>query len=173
MDEILELEIRRKIYTLIKEHPGLYLSKISGLLKIRISLAEYHLNYLENHDLISCLKDEGYKRYYIKDEIGREDKRILSLLSKKTPLKIVLVLLKYPNIRHRDLIKYFDIAPSTLSYYLKQLFKRGIITIDSENKGKLGYKVVNEKEIIRIITKYEPYNVLDGFKDVWIDFKVE
>jgi len=54
--EILELETRRKIYELIEKNPGLHLSKIAELLKMRVSLAEYHLLFLEKKDTIETIK---------------------------------------------------------------------------------------------------------------------
>ena len=173
MSEDLELEIRRKIYDLLEKNPGLHLSKISEILKLRISHVEYHLIYLEKNEIINTAKEKGYKRYYIaKSQVGTQEKKILSLLRQEIPLKIVLILLKKSKAKHGDIIKDVDIAPSTLSYHLKKLVKNNIITIIVDN-GEKEYFVINKKEIIQIIIKYKPYKVLESFKDIWSYLQVD
>ena len=80
MNELLELETRRKIYDLVSRNPGLHLSKIAEMLSMRVSLAEYHLLYLEKNNVIRVAKEAGYTRYYVEGAIGTLDKRILSVL---------------------------------------------------------------------------------------------
>ncbi len=172
MSEFLELETRRKVYDLVSRNPGLHLSKIAELLKMRISLDEYHLLYLEKNGVILSSKEAGYSRYYIKGKIGTADKKILSILRQKIPLKIVLFLLKNDCSQHRYMIKNFDIAPSTLSYHLKKLVKIGIISQTSFGDDK-GYSIINREELIRILMQYKPYSVIDGFADIWSDLKVD
>jgi predicted transcriptional regulator len=173
MNEILELETRRKIYELITKNPGLHFSKIADMLHLRLSLVEYHLLYLEKNKIIISVKEKGYKRYYVEGtKIGVEDKKILSLLRQEIPLRIVLFLIKNANSKHRDILKYVDCAPSTLSYHLKKLVTNGIIAIKN-NFGKEGvYNIVNKNEIIKIIVSYKPYAVLESFKDIWGDLTV-
>ena len=48
------LDIRRKIYDLILLNPGLHLSKIAEMVNIRVSLAEYHLQFMEKGDGYVC-----------------------------------------------------------------------------------------------------------------------
>ena len=112
-------ETREKILTLITQNPGLHLSKIAELLTMSKPLAEYHLLRMEKEETIQVSKETGYKRYYITDEdIETTDKKILSLLRKDIPLKIVLFLANHKNAKHKDILQYLNIAPSTLSYHL-------------------------------------------------------
>ena len=121
MDEILELDTRRKIFDLVSRNPGLHLSKIAEILKMSVQLVEYHLLYLEKNVVVYAERESGFTRYYIKGDIGTADKKILSLLRQEVPLKIVLFLLKNNNSQHKDLLKICNVAPSTLSYHLKKL----------------------------------------------------
>jgi len=171
MQEIIELEKRREIYALIKKYPGLNLSKIAEMLKMRVSLVEYHLNYLERYDLVTSVKDDWFKHYYVKEDMGVKDRKILAALRKEKFLKIVLVLLKHPNLTHGDILKHIDIKRSTLSYYLEKLVKKGIVVKSSEEGKQRRYVVFDEKEVIRIITRYKPYRAVDGTYELWKDFK--
>jgi predicted transcriptional regulator len=76
MDDILELETRRNIFDLLKKNPGLHLSKIAQTLKLRVSLVEYHLTYLEKHGLLISDIHTGYKRYIIAGEAKSVQKKI-------------------------------------------------------------------------------------------------
>ena len=172
MDDVLELEIRRKIYNLIRKNPGLHLSKIAEMLKMRISHVEYHTLYLEKNQVISVEKAEGYSRYYIKGKVGLADKKIISILRREIPLKIVLLLLDKKLMQHKELIKNFDIAASTLSYHLDKLVKSGIISYQEINTSRF-YSIVERDKIIRLILEYKPYNLFESFKDIWDDLKVD
>lgn len=167
-----DLEIRRKIYNLIKKNPGLNAKKISDILKISGQLADYHLLYLERHNIIQSVKEEGYRRYYKLGETGKEERKKLSLLRQEIPLKIVLLLLENFSLSHKELLSYFDIAPSTLSYHLKKLIKNDIVyseTIASEKK----FRIKNKEYVKGLLIKYKPYSWVDNFTDAWSDLSWE
>jgi len=166
--------IRIQIYFLISKEPGLHLSKIAEILDMSPALAEYHLLYLEQNDYIRGVKDEKgyYKRYYVKiSGVGTEDKKILNLLRQDLPLRIVLNIFQHRSLRHKDLLEIFDIAPSTLSYYLNKLRDSDIVELTSYGEEK-GYALKNEKEIIRLIRKYRLAEFVEGFTDTWKDLNL-
>jgi predicted transcriptional regulator len=171
MDDPLELDIRRKIYNLILKNPGIHFSKIAEILEIRTSLVDYHVLFLEKHDLISSDKETGYKRLYAKGKIGTKEKKYLFILRQKTLLNIVIQLLREGNLKHKEILDNVDVSPSTLSYHLKKLIKSDIIE-ENKNSKKQGYFIKNKQEIISILIQYKPYNLLDGFEDIWIDLTV-
>ena len=158
MQDVLELETRKKIYDIIDRNPGIHLSKISQILKMRISLVEYHLNFLEKHELISVDKETGYKRY-------------LFILRQKTVLEIILFLLKNDFSPHKTILENVKVSPSTLSYHLNKLLKKGIVELNRYGENK-GYRIKNRDEILSILIRYKPYRILDGFEDIWSDLTV-
>ena len=172
MSDILELETRRKIYDLVSRNPGLHLSKIAEILKMRISLVEYHLLFLERTNTIRGVKESGYTRYYVEGAIGISDKKILSLLRQEIPLHVILFLLKKDNSQHKDILKNVDVSPSTLSYHLKKMTDNGIIYFN-EKDANHGYTILNKEEIVKLLVNYKPYDLFDSFKDVWVDLSVD
>jgi predicted transcriptional regulator len=160
-------ETRDRIFNLIAQNPGLHLSKIAELLKMSKPLAEYHLQRMEKEEKITVLKETGYNRYYIySEEIEPKDKKIFSLLRKDIPLKIVLFLANHKNARHKEILKFLNIAPSTLSYHLDNLIKQGIVCVQRYGDEK-GYTLKNEKELLAFVLKYRLHIVVDGFKELW------
>jgi len=172
MKDTLELETRRKIYDLVAKNPGLHLSKIAGILKMRVSLVEYHLAYLVKNQVVKAVKEAGYLRFYVKGKVGTEDKQVLSILRQEVPLRIMLFLLKNVRSQHKDILQNIGVAPSTLSYHLKKLNKYGLITVKTYGDEK-GYSVTDREKVVNILVQYKPYNLFESFKDIWIDFTVD
>ena len=164
-----DLETRRKIYSLIEQNPGINLSRVAELLHLSVQLVDYHLYSMVNHELITIVKDKGYKRCYIKGEIGTEDRRILAILRQDVPLKIVTYLVNNPYSRYRDILKHLGMKSPRFSYYLKKLVKNNIVMV-AVIDDRRGYVVVNEKKIIEIIIRHKPYRISKMVEDTWEDF---
>lgn len=171
MQDVLDLETRRDIYNLIEKNPGLHLSKIANLLSMRTSHVEYHLLFLEKNELIKSEKEKGYKRYFIKGQVGVRDKRYFIMLRQKTVLHILLVLLKNEGMKHKEILDEVDVSASTLSYHLKKLVKKDLLYVKRYGDDK-GYYVYNPDEVITFLIKYKPYSVIDGFTDLWKDLSI-
>ena len=170
MEEFLELEIRRKIYHLIEKNPGLHAKRIAEMLAIQGQLADYHLLFLERKEIITGIKEEGYRRYYVKGTMGTKDRRRIAILRQEIPLKIVLFLLKFPNSKHSEILVKLQIAKSTLTYHLKKLILHGIISEHPSGKDKY-FRIIDEREITKLLIRYKPYSRLASFEDMWKDLK--
>ena len=100
--EILELEIRRKLYLLILKNPGLHARKIAEIMSLQGQLVDYHLLYLERAGIVSTTKEEGYRRYFVGGKLGVAERRRIAMLRQETPLRIVLFLLDHPDSTHKE-----------------------------------------------------------------------
>jgi len=169
MTDFLDLDTRKKIYQLIEQNPGLNLSTIAEMLSLDFQLVDYHTRYFEKQDLITIVKESGFKRYYVKGSIGVMEQKLFDILRQDIPLKIVLFLLKNPSAKYQEILAAFDISKSTLSYHLKKLVKNKIVTVQPQG-DEWAYVLVNEKDLIRFLLKYRPSDVLKRFKDAWDDF---
>ena len=145
MSEVLDLETRKNIFNVIQKNPGIKLTRIAEYLGLSLQLVNYHLSYLQQHELISIDTKRGFKQCFIKGELGEYDKKILSLLRQDIALKIVLYLLKNPFSRHRDILKNFEFSSARITYHLRKLIANGIIESVTV-KDKQGYTIVDEKE---------------------------
>ena len=173
MKKILDHKIRKKIYNLISKNPGIHLSKIAEVLNIRISLIEYHLVIMEEHNLVVSIKEpRGYhRRYYVEDSgIGTEDKKILALLRQDILLKIVLLLARNPRLRHKNILENLDISPSTLSYHINRLVENEIIEVTPQEMER-GYRLKDKKKIVRLLLRYELHVFIEEFRDIWKDLQ--
>ena len=92
-ENILKLEIRRKIYNFILKNPGLHLRELSRKTKMPKTTLRHHPNFLEKYGLIITKADHRYTRYYVIQKVGKQDKEILNLLRQETPRRIFMLLL--------------------------------------------------------------------------------
>jgi len=176
--EIQTQEIRQKIYNLIAENPGLYLTKIAELLHMSKQLADYHLLYMEKNEKIIAVKDpnEFYRRYYTHEHIVQnKDRSALEALRQELPFRVVLLLLHNTHLKHKEIYEYLDISPSKLSYHINKLKNAGIVDVMSYGHEK-GYRLKNSKEVIRVLKKYKMHLgvhlVLEKFKNMWDDLNL-
>ena len=172
MSDILDLEIRKKIYDLILKDPGLHARKIAYNLNVRPQLVDYHLRYLERHGIIVIEHEKGYSRIYIKGEVGSEDKQLISILRQEIALKIVVFLLNHPCSKHKEIVKELKVSSPHVSYYLRKLANKDIVEISTLD-GKKGYVLKDKKRIIEFLIKYRPTSLVDNIKDIWDDFSPE
>ena len=170
MTDVLELEIRRKIYNLVSKNPGLHANKIAALCSVSGQLADYHLAYLERYELLTAVKEEGFRRYYVKGTVGLKERMRISILRHATPLQIVLFLLQHPSSTYQQILSELTIVKSTLSYHLAKLLNHEILIVDEIGNEKR-YSIANEREIIELLIKYKPYSRIESFKDTWVDLK--
>lgn len=162
-------QIRRRICDVITKNPGIYLSRLAEELNMRVSLAEYHLMQLEKQDIITAVKEGGYRRYYMANsDIGTQEKRIVPLLRQKIPLKIVLLLLQKSPLQHKELQEELEVAPSTLSYHLNKLLTDGILDVRTHGDQK-GYSISDRKLVTRFLVKYKLHEMVEGMDDIWED----
>ena len=92
-DKVLELKTRQELYNFISENPGLHLREMFRKVNLSLGSLRYNLNCLEKLNLIVSKTDLKYKRYYVKESIGKKDVEILNLLRQEVPLRIMMMLL--------------------------------------------------------------------------------
>src|SRR5438128_8631506 len=106
--EILSVKPRKDLYDFVRKNPGFHLRELSRALNLSITLADYHLRFLEKHELITSAMDGEYKRFYPRSTRGQAEVRstlpgaemlILALLRQSAPLKLVAVLREPPASR--------------------------------------------------------------------------
>ena len=170
MHEGLELETRRAVYDCIHQFPGIHLREIQRKLDMPMGLLEYHLIYLEKNRFVGIQKEGHYKRYY-PARSGVKDKVLLALLRQDIPRKILVRLLERDVACHSDILEYFHISPSTLSFHLNKLVKARVL--NREKKGRIRYYSIREKEkvIETLITYRESFidEVVDRFAEMWLE----
>jgi predicted transcriptional regulator len=167
----LELDTRRNVYEFIKRNPGTHMREIQRRIDMPIGLLKFHIQYLLKHEIITEKVDRYYKRYYLIGIVGSVGREVLSVLRQQYPRWIILHLLEYPKAKHKELIKKFDLKPSTLSFYLKNLIDKNIV-----NRKRTGressYTLSDPEKIVQILITYRPSfidKLVDRFLETWFN----
>ena len=84
---------------------------------------------------------------------------IFKALSDSTRLKILNELSKQDSMCVCDLVEYFDISQSKLSYHLKMLLDCKLIAMDK--LGKWNYYRINKKELEKYLSKELIINIIN------------
>ncbi len=162
MDEdVLAVKTRRDLYQYVRSNPGFHLREIARVLNLSITLADYHLRFLEKNELVSWTMDGEYKRYYPRslpgDTGGRpalsdDAKRVLAYLRQPVPFRILAFLMEREAATHKDILEHVPVSPSTLSHHLKKMQSAGILTRAVDRSG---YRVANPHSVARIMSTYD------------------
>jgi len=166
----LDIENRRRIYQRVCSHPGDHMREIQRALDMPMGLLGHHLNYLEEHGIISSRMDRYYKRYY-PSEMGAREKTFLSALRQERPRAIVLFIILNPGRSHHDIMDKFGLGPSTLTFYLKDLEAKGVVIRTKSGRESL-FSVEPVDEVVRVLITHRPSfldSVVDRFLEVWFE----
>lgn len=149
-ENALEIEKRRCIYQLILNNPGLHLREIFRKLNMSQGTIRHHLKYLHSRELITAIKDNGYKRFYVKNKIGIKEKDLFSLLRNEISQNIVLHLLINMASSVTRISEQLELTKDVVNYHLKKLLKSGII-----EQVKVSNGFVNVKRNYPTFKKYD------------------
>src|SRR5947208_7503844 len=179
-EDILAVQTRKDLYDFVRRNPGFHLRELARALNLSITLADYHLRFLERHDLITSSMDGEYKRFYPRSTPGladprpaltEEDRQILGFLRQPVPLRVMNFLMEREDATHKMILEQVPVSPSTL-YHLKKMQAAGIID-RAESKDR-GYRILNPKSVARLMATYElaSSDQVDTFIRVWGEFRL-
>ena len=170
----LELESRRVVFECIQRFPGIHLRELQRKLDMPMGSLEFHLHFLETKRFISVQKEEHYKCYY-PARSGIKDKKLLSLLRREVPRKVMVHLLENNEAKHGDILGVVEVSPSTLSFHLKKLMKAGIVAQRKEGRIRY-YRLKNPETVLEMLITYRESfldEVVDRFVDIWMDIGLD
>ena len=164
---ILEFKRRREIYEFVSQNSGLHMRDISRKLNVPFTSLKYHLNYLEKKGFIISRDDGKYRRYFISLEIGEKEKRILNCLRKRTTLHIILWFFIAVQCSQKDISRFLEKHPTTISFHLRKMIQAGIIEQISIDKGVIYNDTppitINRSQVSseKIFVLQEPWMIYD------------
>src|SRR3989338_7824255 len=151
----LDLEVRRQIYNCILESPGLHFREIQRRTGLATGSIDYHIHFLHKNGLIRMERDKNYVRYYpLTRNWSEEEKEVLNLLRNKKIRHILIFLLEKKKSTPLKISENTTISLSTLSWYLKQLQERGVLTQTKKGRFRI-YKVKEPEKIIKYLVAHK------------------
>ena len=126
-DVALKLKARQQIFDLISKHPGIHISEMSRKLNIPKTTLLYHIRYLLKLDLIKESNENGYRRFFIPNQINAREKKLLGLFRQKIACRIYLHLNMEKVCSRLELSEELELSPDTIQYYLDKMINLEVI----------------------------------------------
>jgi len=166
----IELDVRKRIYDIISRSPGLHFREIQRRAGVATGSVDYHLHFLHKHGVIRTEKTGRFLRYYPADvNFGQEEKDLLSLLRQERVRHILIFLIDRKRAKASDISAAIGISPSNLSWYLKSLKEKNVIT--EKKKGRFRfYSVVSRDTIVQCLLSHKSSfldSIVDRFISAW------
>jgi predicted transcriptional regulator len=179
-DDVLAVKTRRDLYQYVRQNPGFHLREIARALNLSITLADYHLRFLEKNELVSWTMDGEYKRYYprslpgdaeARPALSEDQKRLLAFARQPVPFRILAYLMEREAATHKEILERVPVSPSTLSHHLKKMQHAGILS-RAEERG--GYRVANPRAVARVMAIYDlaTADQIGTWIRVWGEFRL-
>lgn len=166
-NKILELNSRKKIYDLVKMHPGCHFRDLERRSKIPPTSLKYHLNYLNRYGLITEVNDGKKIRYFIKG-FNPQNKILLGHLRQESVRRILLFLVSNNQNDRESIVDFVKLSPSTVFWHLKKLESKNIIKSIKDGKNTKYNLLIDKKEIISLLINHK-----ESFLDSLVNKTIE
>lgn len=165
----IDLSVRQRVFGTVSRYPGLHLREIMRRVGTSSALAEYHLNVLEKHGLVTSTDDRGYRRFYParspRTPLSRDDKRFLGLARHPVALGIVLYLLERGRASHKDLTDVVTVTKSTVTYHLKTLQDASVVVRNLEDRT---FSLADAHRARQLLAAYGPTpDLVEEYGRMW------
>jgi predicted transcriptional regulator len=141
-NKTLEDFVRGQIFGFIQANPGAHYNYIKRALHLNNGTVAYHLNVLENDQLIYSESDGVYRRFYPKEARippvnGGNGKNYTHVQLNTTQDTIIDVIAKNPGMTQKDIAKILGKSTQVINYNINSMAQLGLVRLNREgNKTK-------------------------------------
>ncbi len=125
--QVFDNDVRERIFTAIRDEPGVSASQLSRAAGVSWGTTVYHLDVLEQTKMISSLRDGRYRRYFQNGQALDTSKEIVSCLKNDTTNSVASAIVAAPGTTQKELAATVGMSPQALHWHLTRLVKAGII----------------------------------------------
>ena len=157
-----------QIQQIIEQSPGIQFREIMRSSGLKNGVVSHYLRKLEKSGVINVNRGPRQSRFYPLG-ITEEETIVIKALRKQTPRDLLLALIMQDGLEFSQLVKEVNKSPSTVSLYLSQLVKDGLV----KTKGislKKKYHIKATEIIDKFIEDYRPTTVekaTSGYEDIF------
>ncbi|GGL71717.1 winged helix-turn-helix transcriptional regulator [Halocalculus aciditolerans] len=167
-DDGLSLETRKQIFEYVKANPGIHFSQLKRDLGMETGLLQYHLNELEEYDVLESEDYHGKRRVFVARELDADERQILATLRYETTRRILLFLLERGPARNTEIAEEIGVTSATISWHLSNLLDEGVVEGVREGRTTR-YQVADEEQTVQLLIRYRE-SFVDRAVDRIIDF---
>jgi predicted transcriptional regulator len=161
-------ERKSELVEIIKKNPGVKFREIMRFSGMKNGVLSHHLTKLEQDGIVQVKREPRQTRFFPL-HISDNESKIIKALRRQTPKDIIEALILNEKLAFKAIVKEANKSPSTVSLYLSQLVKDGIVIIQTINRKKM-YMLADKQTIDKLIDEYHPRLIekpTSGFEDIF------
>ncbi len=151
--------LRDFIEQIISENPGIHFREIQRKSGAAVGQVEYHLYQLERMEKISIKKDGKLKRYFLLNNTGFNDRKILYFLRNKFSRDIIFYLLENESAELSMFLSGRKSRQENTRQVISDMINQGII--HTESKSSTNYLFLTDPENTMLMLKKFRESFLD------------
>jgi predicted transcriptional regulator len=165
-DDLLALETRRRIYTVVVRSPGLGSREIQRQTGMAWGETTYHLDRLVTAGLVHR-EQGGHQDYYFAATVPLGDRTLLRLARSDSSRRVLGSLLTLPDATVPELQEHTGLSAGRLSIHLRRFLETGLVQSGRRERFRT-FSVVDRDRVVRLLVAYR-----SGFADGWVDRLLE
>jgi predicted transcriptional regulator len=165
-DDLLALETRRRIYTVVTRSPGLGSREIQRQTGMAWGETTYHLDRLVTAGLVHR-EQGGHQDYYFAATVPLGDRTLLRLARSEASRRVLGALLTASDVTVPELQERTGLSPGRLSIHLRRFLETGLVQAGRRERFRT-FNVVDRDRVVRLLVAYR-----SGFADGWVDRLLE
>jgi predicted transcriptional regulator len=165
-DDLLALETRRRIYTVVVRSPGLGSREIQRQTGMAWGETTYHLDRLVTAGLVHR-EQGGHQDYYFAATVPLGERTLLRLAQSDASRRVLGALLTEADLTVPELKERTGLSPGRLSIHLRRFLETGLLQAGRRERFRT-FAISDRDRVIRILITYR-----SGFADGWVDRLLE
>ena len=157
-----------QIQQIIEQNPGIQFREIMRSSGLKNGVVSHYLRKLEKSGVINVNRGPRQSRFYPL-HITQEEAIVIKALRNQTPRDLLLALIMQDGLEFSQLVNEVKNSPSTVSLYLSQLVKDGLI-ITKGISLKKKYHIKATEIVDKFIEDYRPTTIekaTSGYEDIF------
>jgi len=157
-----------QIQQIIDQNPGIQFREIMRSSGLKNGVVSHYLRKLEKSGVINVNRGPRQSRFYPL-HITEEEAIVIKALRKQTPRDLLLALIMQDGLEFSQLVNEVKKSPSTVSLYLSQLVREGLV-ITKGISLKKKYHIKATEIVDKFIEDYRPTTIekaTSGYEDIF------
>lgn len=143
-----------QIIDVVNKNPGIKFREIMRETGMKNGVLGYYADKLEREGSVKVERSPGQTRFY-PPGMSDDDILLIKNLRQETPKQILSSLIQFESLSFIELVKESKKSPATVSIYLSQVKKDGLVESKIIN-NKRKYHVKDIEKLRKVIDKYRP-----------------
>ena len=143
--------LRDFIEQIISENPGIHFREIQRKSGAAVGQVEYHIYQLERMEKISIRKDGKLKRYFLLNNTGFNERKIIYFLRNRLSREIIFYLLENGNAEFSVFLSGRKSKQENVRQIISDMLDQGVL--HSESKSSSSYLFLADPDNMKIILK--------------------